>query len=465
MAWWDDIKAKYRPADAQGQQTPTDEEIIEILEDPDVSDETKRELIAAWNYDYATGYIPGDIFVQERTGYNADAVPDEVKEYIEEYGAEDYVDNYAANAINNGATSQAVNDAATLATGEGPGVLPGSGNPSADMQAAIEQAENERKYADTAEEQRDGANQLQSYADQLKATGSTGAASSGEIFDSGEVGLDFFRLFWPKYCRYRGSGGGDDVSRTASKGESSAGAAFGFGTMTGNSMTDMWLFKGRYNEQREVEFGRIGGEIDRYTQAVEQLERHTEELTTAQSDLFAAWEGEAAAAASLTYDDAVDRARTLMDELNNARKVLNEVRGALEEMCLTKAQTVNGLFESTIGGVGPDTVGQLVTVAKGGASDEEILSVASQFGIAADQECLNISDDVKAEVQQTAAQWCDSNLVPVVETKFDAFWDVCDATDEGFEEILDVMGETLGQGPEVGSSSGTSSKEKEAVPR
>lgn len=94
-------------------------------------------------------------FIQEPTGYDADAVPDEVTEYIEEYAAQSYVDNYAANAINDGATSRAVNDAATIALGENPGTLPGSGNPSADMQAAIEQGENERRYADKEEEQQE----------------------------------------------------------------------------------------------------------------------------------------------------------------------------------------------------------------------------------------------------------------------------------------------------------------------
>ncbi|WP_447008249.1 hypothetical protein ACRAKI_17945 [Saccharothrix isguenensis] len=67
------------------------------------------------------------------------------------------------------------------------------------------------------------------------------------------------------------------------------------------------------------------------------------------------------------------------------------------------------------------------------------------------KECLNISDDVKAEVRHSASDWCDSNLVPVVETKVEAFWDVCDATDEGFEEILGVMREMPGQWSQVGS--------------
>lgn len=435
MAWWDDAQARYRPAGQNGQVSPTDEEITAILEDPDVSDETKRELIAAWNYDYATGYIWGDIITQERTGYDPDMVPDEVKEYIEEYDAQEYVDNYAANAFGNDALSQAVNDAATIATGENPGGLPGSGNPSADMQAAIDQAGSERRYADKVEEQRENGKQLQSYADQLKATGSTGAASSEEIFDSGEIGLDFFRLFWGKYCLYR-SGGSAAGSRSTKNG--------GGTSLTGNPFADKWIFRARYNEQREVVFRRISAQVDQYAQAVESLQRHVEELTTAQSDLFAAWEGEAAEAASLTYAGAVDQAGTLMKELANAGTVLTEVRGALEQMCVTKAQTVNGLFSADINGIGPDIVGRLVTVAKGGAKDEDILYVASQFGIPADQECLNISDDVKAEVKQSASDWCDSNLVPVVETKVEAFWDVCDATDEGFEEILGVMREMLG---------------------
>lgn len=46
------------------------------------------------------------------------------------------------------------------------------------MQAAIDQAENERRYADKEEEQQENDKQLQSYADHLKATGSTGAATS-----------------------------------------------------------------------------------------------------------------------------------------------------------------------------------------------------------------------------------------------------------------------------------------------
>jgi uncharacterized protein YukE len=441
MAWWDEAKARYRPAGSNGQVSPTDEEIRAILDDPDVSDETKRELIAAWAYDYATGYIWGDVLTQERTGYDPDTVPDEVKEYIEEYDAQEYVDNYAANALNNDALSQAVNDAATIATGENPGGLPGSGNPSADMQAAIDQAEDERRYADKVEEQRENSRQLQSYADHLKATGSTGAASSKEIFDSGEIGLEFFRLFWGKYCRYRSGG-----SRARSRGTGN-----GSTPLTGNPFVDKWIFKARYDEQREVEFKRISAQVVQYSQAVDSLQRHLDELITAERDLFANWEGEAAYAASLTCDSAVDQARTLMEELDNTGTVLNEVRGALEQMCVTKAQTVNGLFSSTINEIGPDVVDRLVTVAAGGAKDEDILYVASQFGIPADQECLNISDDVKAEVRQSASDWCDSNLVPVVETKVEAFWDVCDATDEGFEEILGVMQKMLGQGSQVGS--------------
>lgn len=443
MAWWDEAKARYRPAGENGQVSPTDEEIRAILDDPDVSDETKRELIAAWSYDYATGYIWGDVLIQERTGYDPDTVPEEVKEYIEEYDAQEYVDNYAANAINNGALSQAVNDAATIATyGEehpgGPGALPGSGNPSADMQAAIDQAEHERRYADDLDEQRENAHRLQSYADNLKATGGSGAASSKEIFDSGEVGLDFFKLFWGKYCRYRSGGGG---SRAASRGSGDGGTS-----LTGNPFADKWIFKARYGEQREVEFKRIRLQADQYVQAAGRLQHHVDELITAQGDLFAEWEGEAADTASSRYDDAVDRARALMKELDNAGKVLTEVRGALEQLCVTKAQTVNGLFSPAINGIVPDIVDRLVTVAKGGASDEDILYVASQFGIPADQECLNISDDVKAEVRQSASEWCDGNLVPVVETRVEAFWDVCDATDEGFEEILGVMREMLEQG-------------------
>jgi uncharacterized protein YukE len=451
MAWWDEAKARYRPAGSNGQVSPTDEEITAILDDPDVSDETKRELIAAWSYDYATGYIWGDVLMQERTGFDPGNVPDEVKDYIEEYDAQEYVDNYAANAIGNDALSQAVNDAATIATyGEetpgGPGALPGSGNPSADMQAAIDQAASERRYADKVEEQQENGERLQSYADQLKATGSTGAASSEEIFDSGEIGLEFFRLFWGKYCRYRSGGGGSRAGARDSKG--------GGGTsLTGNPFADKWIFKARYNEQREVVFRRISDQVEQYSRAVDSLQRHVDELTTAQRDLFAAWEGEAAEAASLTYDDAVDQARTLMKELDNAGTVLNEVRSALEQMCVTKAQTVNGLFTSTINGISPDVVGRLVTVAKGGASEGDILYVASQFGIPANQECLDISDDVKAEVQRSACEWCDGNLVPVVETKVEAFWDVCDATDEGFEEILGVMREMLDLGAQAGSGS------------
>lgn len=452
MAWWDEAKARYRPAGENGQVSPTDEEIRAILDDPDVSDETKRELIAAWAYDYATGYIWGDVIAQERTGYDPDTVPDEVKEYIEEYDAQEYVDNYAANALNNDALSQAVNDAATIATGENPGSLPGSGNPSADMQAAIDQAEDERRYADKVEEQKENSQQLQSYADRLKATGSTGAASSEEIFDAGEIGLEFFRLFWGKYCRYL-SGGSGARSRGTRNGSTS---------LTGNPFVDKWIFKARYNEQREVVFRRITAQVDQYSHAVDSLQRHVDELTTAQRDLFATWEGEAADAASLAYDNAVGQASTLMKELDNAGTVLIEVRGALEQMCVTKAGTVNGLFSSTINGIGPDIVDRLVTVATGKAKDEDILHVASQFGIPADQECLNISDDVKAEVRQSASEWCDSNLVPVVETKLEAFWDVCDATDEGFEEILGVMREMLDQGSRADSGSTGS---REAVAR
>ncbi|MFD6070426.1 WXG100 family type VII secretion target [Amycolatopsis lurida] len=455
MAWWDEAKARYRPAGPNGQVSPTDEEIKAILDDPEVSDETKRELIAAWSYDYATGYIWGDVITQERTGYDQDAVPDEVKEYIEEYDAQEYVDNYAANAINNGALSQAVNDAATIATyGEenpgGPGALPGSGNPGADMQAAIDQAENERRYADDLEEQREDARRLQSYADNLKAAGSSGAANSEEIFDSGEIGLDFFKLFWGKYCRYSSGG-----SRVGARGSGNGGTS-----LTGNPFADKWIFKARYNEQREVGFRRIGLQADLYAQAVGRLQRHVDELVTAQGGLFAEWEGEAADAASSRYDDAVGQARALTKELEDAGKVLNEVRGALEQMCVIKAQTVNGLFSATINGIAPDIVDRLVTVAKGGASDEDILYVASQFGIPADQECLNISDDVKAEVQRSAAEWCDGNLVPVVETKVEAFWDVCDATDEGFEEILGVMREMLEQGAQASSGG-----RREVMPR
>lgn len=442
MAWWDEIKATYRPAGPNGQVSPSDEEIIEILEDPDVPDETKRELIAAWSYDYATGYVAGDIFVQERTGYNPDNVPQEVQDYVEEYDAQEYVDAYATNAVQGDMVNNAVNDFATIATGEGPGALPMASNPSAFMQAVIERAEDERRYADNAEEQRENGRALDAYAGQLKATGTTGAATSEEIFDAGKVGLDFFRLFWGDYSRFvsgrhrvgtRGSGGG-------------VGARF-----TGVASVDMWIFKGRYNEQREVAFALIGAEIDRYAHALEHLQDRLDELTATRSDLFGSWEGEAADTASPRYDHAVDQVRTLMRELHDTAVVLAEVRGALEQMCLTKAETVNGLYASTIGGVGPNVIDRLVTVAKGGGSEDDILFVAAQFGIEATQECLSTSDDAKAEIQNAAAEWCDGNLVPVVETTFEAFWDVCDATDEGFEEVLGTMKEMLGQGPATGS--------------
>lgn len=448
MAWWDEVKARYRPAGPNGVVSPTDEEIIEILEDPDVSDETKRELIAAWSYDYATGYIPGDIFAQERTGYDQDNVPQEVQDYIEEYDAQEYVDAYATNAIQGDAVNNAIGDFASLATGEGPGPLPMASNPSAFMQAVIERAEDERRYADNAEEQQENTQALEAYAGRLKATGTTGAVSSAEIFDSGEVGLDFFRLFWGDYGRYV-----HGMNRTASRDTDGNRSPV---NLTGAWPVDVWIFKARYNEQREVEFARIGHEVDRYALAVDHLELRLEELTKVRTDLFGTWEGEAADAAALTYDAAVDKIRTLMQELDGTRKVLIEVRGTLEQMCLTKAQTVNGLYTSTIGGVGPNVVGRLVTVAKGGGSEDDILFVAAQFGIEATQECLSTTDDAKAEIQRAAAEWCDGNLVPVVETTLEAFWDVCDATDEGFEEVLGAMRDMLGQGPAVGSARGGS---------
>lgn len=401
---WENGVYKNRDVSATGQVDPSDEEIKEILDDPNVPVETKRELIAAWAYDYGTGPTMDGSYAP----YHTDNIPDEVKRYADKYDAHDEIDAYRKDA-------DAQNTRANAVGGPRPK------SPPTDARNLVDRGKDEREHADTKEQHEKDGQELDRFRDGLATSGTTGAETSKEIFDAGATGLEFFRIFLPRYNAHTGQGNAalDLVGINAE-------VAYGK----------------PYDQQREVDFAAIKHDIELLRAASEQLADQVADLTNRKRTLSSSWRGDAAESAKLAFDRLLRSAQTVRRQLDGVRECLETVLPVLEELCVIKADAIHQLFAVTIGGVTAPVIDLMIKASKQAASDDELQRLADELGIQPDYTyCESYPEELRAEAARSAQQWLDTNLVPVFETKHEAFTGVCEAVHEGFTDALEALSE------------------------
>ncbi|WP_158884972.1 WXG100 family type VII secretion target [Amycolatopsis anabasis] len=361
---------------------PSDEEIKEILDDPNVPESTKRQIAAAWAYDFATGSV-------DESGepvHNKHAVPDEVMAYVDKYGARDDFDNMF----------QYGNDRSKASLG--------FYNPMpVDLRELCDSA---KKESEANAEHGEDTEQLSALNERLRSTGTTGEATSAAIFDGGDSGLEFFEIFTPYYNDW-----------------------------TGSSLSIEEFVK-KYDEQREVSFAALYADRARFVEGAGRLQQNLEALRNAVRSLLGSWDGDAADSASELFDTVVVAGgETAVERLALAGDALDVVVPRIEELCCVKAQAVLDLYAVEIGGLDGELVGIVIRCARREASTDDHARIASAFGI--DYEsgaCYTTGNEVEERLAQEATNWLNANLVPMYDSHKQAFDGVCQQTHEGFEQ-------------------------------
>ncbi|ONI83922.1 hypothetical protein ALI22I_36475 [Saccharothrix sp. ALI-22-I] len=286
-------------------------EIKQLLDDPNVTPETKQQLVRA---------LAG-----------AGGSEEDVRRYAEANGVE--VPNDPGFWQHTGGVLLApVTMGGSLAFNAGQEMRHGDWT--------VEGGEADKLVAEAKEERELGSTQ--------KVLNETGDFStSNELIDAGSPGLRFFEKFIPIY---------QEAAPLAGH---------------GGQAPDLrgYIYK-NYDEVRDIDFGKFREDAEKINKAVADLDNHQNGLGTAWNGL-ASWEGGAAQAANGYNGKFLNTAGTFIQDTKNAPGTIVAGVGTIQQQVKEFAQHIHDMYAEQCGGLSVDEAKKQIRMARGDISESD----------------------------------------------------------------------------------------------
>lgn len=254
----------------------------------------------------------------------------------------------------------------------------------------------------------------------LAIDGSTGEPTSQRIFDAGRLGLEFFRAFGPSYARLRDK--------------------------TFNFESDIL---GRYNAQREIAFGKLRADAERFAQLCSAMTETDLDYRNSASSLFDYWHGDAAEAAKARVTGFLTSAGSVWARINAFGDTLAAACRAAERIAFDKAKAVLGLAADTVGGLTAEDVEPLVEIAAlaNGVSltNDQLADAAELAEVTIAPATCRANRDVLNMVLDSAQDWLDQAFAPYYEARLAVFEAACDSAQANLDLVWASVEVALGE--------------------
>ncbi|WP_447004482.1 hypothetical protein ACRAKI_33480 [Saccharothrix isguenensis] len=286
-------------------------EIKQLLDDPNVTPETKQQLVRA---------LAG-----------AGGSEEDVRRYAEANGV-DVPNDPGFWQHTGGVLLAPVTGGASVAYNVGQEVRHGDWT--------VEGDEADKLVAEAKEERELGSTQKV-----LNETGDFG--NSNELLDAGAPGLRFFEKFIPIY---------QEAAPLAGH---------------GGQAPDLqgYVYK-NYDEVRDIDFGKFREDADKLNKAVAELDNHQNGLGTAWNGL-ASWEGEAAQAANGYNGKFLNTAGTFIQDTKNAPGTIVTGVTTIQQQVKEFAQHIHDMYAEQCGGLSVDEAKKQLRMARGDISESD----------------------------------------------------------------------------------------------
>ncbi|MFD1152069.1 hypothetical protein, partial [Saccharothrix hoggarensis] len=171
--------------------------------------------------------------------------------------------------------------------------------------------------------------------------------TSDELLDAGAPGLRFFEKFIPIYQQAAPLAGHNGQAPDLST----------------------YVYR-NYDEVREIDFGKFREDADKINKAVASLDNHQNGLGTAWNGL-ASWEGQAAQAANQYNSKFLNTAGTFIQDTKNAPGTIVTAVGTMQQQVKEYAQHVHDMYSEQCGGLSVDEANKQIRMARGDINESD----------------------------------------------------------------------------------------------
>jgi hypothetical protein len=365
------------------------QEVQTLLDDPFVDADTKEHLLAAYIKENVDGYP----FIE------ADDVPDDVRDYFDQYKLRD-------GDYDQGSLDDIYGDA---------------------------QAESEERGNNANLTQQDiDANSSTLDGQQAPQMGNRGGVeTSDDVFELARPALKVFENFLPVNDKVPG----DSLGR--------------YNKITMEDVTK------RFEEQLGISFTKFIDDADRLRTAHLKLNELNRTSQAELNNLYKSWTGPAANASYQHYSEKIGPNVTdLLDYLAESPGMVETAVQNIFAECKAKADTVISLYQPTLGSATPDIAMKVVELANDAGDRDKIMEVAAWVDSVCgsnientirDDDC-GLNDENKEYVQRECKKWIRDSFNPDLhDYVYATFKQTCDdtleAVDSYYEQLNDYLGE------------------------
>ncbi|RJQ69544.1 hypothetical protein D5S17_30620 [Pseudonocardiaceae bacterium YIM PH 21723] len=251
--------------------------------------------------------------------------------------------------------------------------------------------------------------------------GGAGAGNSNEIFDRAAPGLKVLADFLPQYNKV-------------------SGGAVGGVCMAPTDIKDLYR---RYDEQRDIDFGKFQRDADELGRSAEQIGRTKNDMAGQTATLYGHWTGSAADASRGYFSKFNQSAGELQEKLGGAQQVIAGHLGTIAKACRDKGDAVLNMYEPTCHGASPAIVDAVINMAK--SNDirlQTVLNVKNYIGLQYDKN-YNPNDEEQKIIRDVASKWLTGTFQPwyglKMKTLIDASNAAKTAVDAAWKEVVDYL--------------------------
>ncbi|GGI78947.1 hypothetical protein GCM10011581_15080 [Saccharopolyspora subtropica] len=374
--------------------TPKWEDIKKLLDDPNVSDEKKRQLALAYaaEDDWA-------IF----------GVRDEVEPYLDKY-----------------------DDGYWRTQGES---LASAFNRDDNLKDAYKSAKEEAdKAADKAKKHdqavQNGKNALEDSKRKAENGdhGGAGAKTADELLDAGKPGLLFFENWVPLYEKIE-----HDVNDRS-------------------KVLKVDKIRERYDEQRQLNFDKFAKNIDDLKAAEKGMRESLQTMSDKLGSLWKSWTGSASDASQKFFSGKFTPTaqERVISTVSDAASMTQDTVKAVAEMVRSKASAVLQLdqYADRIGGKAPQDWDTTIKVANGTDDDTTLRTACSIWNVPIDEDCGDLTEEVKRKIEDECRKGVRECFAKSVEDQCKAFTDLCDKTKKNINDAWKKLNDELGKAEE-----------------
>lgn len=375
------------------------EQVKAILDNPDVPQEEKHDLLESW-----------------ADAQDGDRIDDEQKKYIKDYAPDTVYDDKGVNNFD-------------YSSVYGPIFGPVYGAIHGAIHGDVDDAYNKAKKSADDAAGREGSRQKDQQAvkdDEGRLGGiakpgpnGAGAKNSNELLDVGNSALRMYKDFVP-LLRDRP---GDCVGEVPEL----------------NLRTDI---QDKYDQSRDIAFDKFLAESDRFSKAKTAVDDLTDDVDGTLVSLYGGWSGAAAKTSSRWYAKNIKpNAKDLSTYLGGASDNINKVVQNIFNAVKTKVDEIQKQYSPEIGQASPEMASKVFNMARGVGADnrDKIYEIAgwvdsktgSDVARTLNDDWCGVNDETTDLVIKQCKQWIRESFNKDLKSKLDAFSKVCgDATEQ-----------------------------------